>query len=97
MLALKKIQARPKERSCFITACIHDTNEMEILIKAKRQNGNKKQRQMSTYRDMNLREQDTVQMKAIIDNDLTISRFQNPVIFKIAQQPDFLFYKLRNK
>lgn len=39
---------------------------------------------MSTYRDMNLREQDTVQMKAIIDNDLTISRFQNPVIFKIA-------------
>lgn len=32
----KKIQARTKEKSCFIIACIHGINEMEILIKAKR-------------------------------------------------------------
>lgn len=28
----KKIQARTKERSCFITAYIDDTNEVKILI-----------------------------------------------------------------
>lgn len=55
----KKIQTRTKQRSCFITACIHGTNEMEVLIKAKRWNGKIKSRDRCyQYIEIWIREQD---------------------------------------
>ena len=46
---------------------------------------NKKQRKISlTYGDMNLKSKTIVQIKAIINNNLTIGRFQNPVNCKIT-------------
>lgn len=37
---------RTKKRFCVVTACTHETNEMEILLKEEMGNGKKKQRQM---------------------------------------------------